>query len=359
MGTMHFFNNKKDYEYIDKNVYEMFSVGSARLHIYKYLGPKATYSDDLTINSDTDANEGTIGDLLLGANTNRKYSTNVYEIWGHTQLSENSFNLMQFGIALSGSDTLYTTFHYNNMIKTIGRKIMSGDVIEMTFLKDYDLLDENAGPYSRFYVVQDTDRPSEGYSMTWKSHLWRVRSTLITDSPEFADIFGDKNDDANPNKDLSIYNKQLEIMDIILQQAENEVPYIGNDTHHLYVDPNLVQDKIDDMVCDRDNKSTLLGNDAIPPNMNYEDIDKGEVFPQNPTENQYFIRTDSAEERLFIFYSGVWRLLENNKRHKWSDTPEYLDIVNNEETFINQEGKETDVRQGLSKVVKPKKSFKS
>lgn len=354
MGTMHLYRNPNDYQFIDRSIKEMFSIGAARLHIYKYLGPKASNSEDLTVNSDPNADETVIGDLLFGSNNYRKYSTSVYELYGHTQLAENTFNLMQFGIALSGNDTLYTTFHYNDMIKLLGRKLMSGDVIEMTFLKDFDLLDETAGPYSRFYVVQDAERPSEGYSMTWLSHLWRVRSTLITDSPEFKDIF----DNIETNTP-SMYDKNIQIMDVLLAQAEAEVPFFGLDTNHLYVDPELVDKIAENHVCNRIDSGDLLGNDGIPPNMNYEDVARGEIFPPTPSEMDYFIRTDSTPEKLFMYYKGAWRLMEYDNRQSWTDTPLYLnEVINTEETFIDDNGDTQDVRQGMSSIVKPKVSFK-
>ena len=48
---------------------------------------------------------------------------------GMYQVSDNDFDLSQFGLFLQ-TGTLFMTFHINDMIETIGRRIMNGDVLE-------------------------------------------------------------------------------------------------------------------------------------------------------------------------------------------------------------------------------------
>ena len=98
------------------------------------------------------------------------------------------FDLSQFGLFLN-NDTLFITFHYNFMIDTIGRKLMSGDVLELPNLKDFNPLDSGiARAIPKYYVIQDAAFASEGFSQTWLPHLWRVKATPLVSAQEYNDI---------------------------------------------------------------------------------------------------------------------------------------------------------------------------
>jgi hypothetical protein len=75
------------------------------------------------------------------------------------------------------------------MIDTFGRKLMNGDVIEVPNLKDYNPLNA-ALPLAlpRYYVIQDANFASEGFSQTWLPHLWRVKATPLTNAQEYNSI---------------------------------------------------------------------------------------------------------------------------------------------------------------------------
>jgi hypothetical protein len=99
------------------------------------------------------------------------------------------FDLTQFGLFLN-NDTLFITFHFNDMIDTFGRKLMSGDVLEIPNLKDYYPLNAT-GIYKavpRYYVIQDAAYAQEGFSVTWLPHLWRVKATPMVNAQEYQDI---------------------------------------------------------------------------------------------------------------------------------------------------------------------------
>jgi hypothetical protein len=85
-----------------------------------------------------------IEDLLLLENRDRVYAPDVFVMRGVYRTQDIDFDLTQFGLFLNG-DTLFITFHYNNMIDTLGRKLMSGDVIEVPNLKDYHPLGYQLG----------------------------------------------------------------------------------------------------------------------------------------------------------------------------------------------------------------------
>jgi hypothetical protein len=176
------------------------------------------------------------------------------------------------------------TFHYNDMIDTFGRKLMNGDVIEIPNLRDYHPLNASIPrALPRYYQIQDADFASEGFSVTWLPHLWRVKCTPLKDQQEFSNITdkpfvaeniwdpgnfypsgtivnqGDNYYQAQVNvpADTDITNinfwapytpntisdvqgtrvKDYEINDAILAQADAEVPLSGYDNQTFYIEP--------------------------------------------------------------------------------------------------------------------------
>ena len=190
-------NKTSDYKFLDNTIREMYTAGGLDLHIHKYLGPK-TVGDSATREGSegTDATRPTydetnplfIEDLLFLENRDREYDDSVYTLRGVYNAADIDFDLTQFGLFMNG-DTLFVTFHYNDMVDALGRKLMAGDVVEFPNLKDYHPLDMS-GPKAlpRYYVIQDAAFASEGFSQTWLPHLWRVKMTPLSASQEYDDI---------------------------------------------------------------------------------------------------------------------------------------------------------------------------
>lgn len=170
-----------DYKFIDKQIYEMFQVGGTDLFFHKYIGP-VDPGDPNHATSPT-----TIQDVLFLENRDRKYDTDVYIMRGVYNVQDIDFNLSQFGLFLQ-NDTIFLTVHINNSVETLGRKVMSGDVIELPHLKDDFALNDFSMALKRFYVVEDINRAAEGFSATWYPHLYRLKLKPIIDSQEFKDI---------------------------------------------------------------------------------------------------------------------------------------------------------------------------
>ena len=121
-----------DYHFIDKQVYEMFTVGGTDINIHKYLGPNNPSEDDRSSTQpEYDAvKETNIQDLLFLENRDRKYDPDVYTHRGIYNVQDIDFDLSAFGLFLS-NDTLMLTVHINSIVKTLGRKPMPGDVLEL------------------------------------------------------------------------------------------------------------------------------------------------------------------------------------------------------------------------------------
>ena len=177
-----------DYKFIDRTVYEMFQVGGVDVFLHKYIGP-ADPSDPNKAMGET-----TIQDVVFLENRDRKYDADVYTLRGVYNTQDTDFNLSQFGLFLQ-NDTVFLTVHINNSVDTIGRKIMSGDVVELPNLKDEYALNDFKSALKRYYVVEDVNRAAEGFSATWYPHLYRLKLKPIVDSQEFKDILNRPEDE--------------------------------------------------------------------------------------------------------------------------------------------------------------------
>ena len=142
-----------DFEFLDRQILEMFTVGGTDLFVHKYLGPSNPDAADATADQPRydSVNETNIQDLLFMENRDRKYDPDVYAMRGVNNVQDVDFDMTQFGLFLQ-NDTLMLTIHIRSSVKTLGRKIMSGDVIELPHLVDEYALNDYATELKRFYA---------------------------------------------------------------------------------------------------------------------------------------------------------------------------------------------------------------
>jgi hypothetical protein len=162
-------HKSKDYEFLDNIIREQFTVGGTDIHIHKYVG-----TDD----GETAKDHTQIQDMMFLENRDRKYDQDIYTTRGIYSVQDIDFDLSQFGLFLS-NDTIFLTIHINSSVKTLGRKIMSGDVVEFPHLKDEYAENDFNVALKRYYVVEDVNRSAEGFSQTWYPHLYRVKLKQI------------------------------------------------------------------------------------------------------------------------------------------------------------------------------------
>ena len=280
-------NKTNDYNFFDRTISEQFTAGATDLYVHKYMGPTSQGPSIDATQPQYDVLAPTnIQDLLFLENRDRTYDPNIYRLRGHYNVQNLDFDLSQFGLFLN-NDIIFITVHYNDMIELVGRKLMVGDVIELPHLLDYNPLKETIPvALKRFMQVTDANYASEGFSPTWFPHLWRIKCEPLVDSEEFSQIlsapidqdtylglwdkdktypagyvitFGDKNykalidvpvgitppnatywqlDTADNLKDiLATYNKNIEINNAALAEAERLVPKAGYDRSNLYIVP--------------------------------------------------------------------------------------------------------------------------
>lgn len=291
-----------DYKYADRVIKSFFDVSGTKMLVHRYIG---------TYDSKGRPVDGVkIQDLLFMETRDRRYSKDIIELMSIYEMSDDDFELSQFGFM--STDTLYLDFHMNEMVNRVGRKLASGDVIEIIHLRD-DLLEEHEGGINNFFVVQEGRRPVQGFHANWLPHMWRVRVKKITDSPMYDDILDD-----NSNF-LSTLQKLEDSNDAVVAEGAEEVPehyseidYVYNQNKHGMVTPPS------DMTID-----------------SLSEIEQSNTFPYDAEEGQYIVRTDYQPNQLFQYVDGTWRIVDIRNK-KWIGFHEYTtSFVENENEWVS------------------------
>lgn len=372
-----------DYHFMDRIILEEFTVGGTDVVFHKYLGPKLVSGENATVDQpiyDT-ISPANIQDLLFMENRDRRYDPDVYVIRGVYTVTDQDFDLSQFGLFLS-NDTLFLTVHINGSVKTLGRKIISGDVIELPHLKDEYALNDYDVALKRFYVVDEVSRAAEGFSQTWYPHLYRLRLKQISDSQEYKDILdlpADEDSGRTIRDVLSTYEKEMQISDAIVGQAEVDALRSGYDVSHFYTlasnpDGSITLVTVDTTEITADGGSFsylastgvqnrpvkegydgyLLGTSDAP---NGAPVGTGITFPGNKDLGDYFIRTDFLPHRMFRYDGTKWTRVKDDVR--MTMTPK-TDRFTQKGSFINNTstniigGEVVEERQSLSKALRPR-----
>jgi hypothetical protein len=361
-----------DYKFIDKTVWEMFQVGGIDVLVHRYLGPGTAVQGDSPSTPTYNSSDPTqIQDLLFLENRDRKYDPDVYVLRGVYNLQDIDFNLSQFGLFLQ-NDTVFMTFHINDTVEKLGRKIIAGDVIELPHLKDEHALNTLQFALKRFYVVEEVSRAAEGFSVTWYPHLYRAKCKPLVDSQEFKQILdgvAEEGSNTTLRDVMSTYEKEMQITAAVLDQAEADAPKSGFDTTKYYhlqqgtdgkaqlisVDSETINitddqipatDKFGNPILDSDGNPVYAGitanqtiqtierggygsingntdewlTDAIPANGAM--FSAGISFPANAQEGQFALRTDYMPNRLFRFSGTRWLKIEDDVRMTMSNLGE-------------------------------------
>ncbi len=394
----------------------MFQVGGTDVFIHKYLGPGSNLEETQATPTYNSNSVNNIQDLLFLENRDRKYDKDIYMLRGVYNLQDTDFNLSQFGLFLQ-NDTIFITFHINDTVEKLGRKLISGDVLELPHLKDEYALNDLQFALKRYYVIEEVTRAAEGFSVTWYPHLYRAKCKPLVDSQEFKEILdlaAGEDSDQSLRDIMSTYEKEMQITQAVLDQAESDSPRSGYDTTRHYMlqkdaagRPELVTvdsteldasvqtratDENGNPLFDQDGNPVYVGStastiyqspdydgpltgdgDGIPPNG--APFTAGIAFPLQPVEGQYHLRTDYLPKRLFRFNGRRWAKVEDVNRMTMSNMG-YEDVVdggspNNvfldkdvrltqKTTFINNpavstiNGKQIKEKQSLSKALRPK-----
>jgi hypothetical protein len=385
-----------DFRFLDRTINEQFQVGGTDIFVHKYLGPVDPAAGESTPSTPINSNpipEMGIQDILFMENRDRHYAPDIYQLRGIYTMQDIDFNLSQFGLFLT-NDNIMITFHLRSTFDTLGRKIMSGDVLELPHLKDEYASDDAMVALKRFYVVTDVTRAATGFSQTWYPHLLRAKCQPLVDSQEFKEIL-DADAGAGNGSTLrdviSTYGKNMEITKQIIAQAEADAPSSGYDTKGFFMLPlkeDGLLDIVDTTITDADasteypavdasvilrspDKNYYVGyltEDAVPPNG--APYSFGVTFPNNPVQGQFHLRNDFLPNRLFRWDGKHWLKFEDKVQMTLNDLGyentaagarwEGKDVRQTQKgSFINNNststiaGKVIKERQALSKALKP------
>lgn len=353
MPRLQLYNRRKGHTYkqMDNYVRQQLLQGGTEFLVHKYVGPVS--SDDpenavpINLSGDDIISELTIQDIFFQENRDRIYNNDVYSQWGHYTISDNDFDLSQFGLFLP-NDVKFVEFHLNDMVDTIGRKFMSGDVLEIPHLRDELLLDATRPAINKFFVITDVNKASDGYSPLWYTHLYRVKIEPMPVSQEYNDILDREIEDSAGEtlRDiLSTFNDDIAISDAIAEEADRRVPQYNFETAHFYYVP------------DNDTGVAfpwIFAGDGEPPN-GAELLGSGNGFPNDAVEGEWFLRTDYTPAVLFQREGNCWRRREVDYRRKWTAAHRILTtFINNDNITTMPNGEEFAEKTAISKAVKPR-----
>jgi hypothetical protein len=362
-----------DAQWFDRQINEQFTMGGVDIYIHKYLGSEnPNVTNDATQPNYPNLAAQNIQDILLLENRDRKYAKDIYRLRAHYSPADLDLDLSQWGLMIA-SGTLYITVHLKTMVDTIGRKLMSGDVLELPNLKEFYSLDDTLPiALKRYYVIQDGTRPANGFSPSWWNHLWRLKTSPMTDSQEYADIMNDIVIGLNGQPVLingntttygnitSSINTYQNMSNAIVAQAEYEVPESGYNTDPLwaplFVNGDPKQGPLPPGSSpDQKINGYLTGNGEA---INGYPVTPATEFPSNPTNGQYILRQDYFPARLYRWNNAKWQYVNSDVRT--SLTPgkgktQRDKFINNSNTFINQSNVSVPILQNLSNLLRPDK----
>ena len=103
----------KDYDFLDKTITEMFTVGGTDVFVHKYLGPANPDEADATPSQPryNAVKETNIQDMLFLENRDRKYDPDIYVIRGIYNVADIDFDMSQFGLFLQNDVLFLSLIH--------------------------------------------------------------------------------------------------------------------------------------------------------------------------------------------------------------------------------------------------------
>jgi hypothetical protein len=299
------------------------------------------------------------------------------EMRGHHVPVDVQYDLSAFGVTMS-SDVIRVTFHYNDMLDILGRKVIAGDVLEFPSMRDTPVFTDAVG-INRFYEVIDALYSAPGYGQKWFPHIWLVRAKLLTASPEFTEIINQTatgqndggvgegigiftpgftdtvNSDGNPGlgvnpqimSSLSTLCTILCITDTNIAEAQLydffDPKFFESANLYIYIDPDTGYPNIG---------SNYFSGDGIPPN-GAPLVGAGTTFPNTMTDEQYYLRIDYYPARLYQKQGSCFKLIEEDVLKIWTAQNRVLDefLLNNNVTTL-PDGTTIPEKQPLSQILK-------
>ena len=126
-----------------------------------------------------------IQDPLLMENRDRDYAKMSLQIKVQYTPFDAVSDLSKFGFQVSDIFTFTTS--YAEMVKTLGRPIVVGDVLEVPSELQYD---HNLRPVHKFLEVSDVGWAADGFTTGWKPIIYKFQAQQLIPAAEHRDILG-------------------------------------------------------------------------------------------------------------------------------------------------------------------------
>lgn len=403
-------NKGNDYRFADRVVREHFLVGGTGIFVHKLLGTHAQ-TDSVASDQPTNTNVSptNVQDLLFLENRDRNYDPDVYDLRGVYSVQDQDFDLTQFGL-FQTNDTIYLTFHLNDMVDRFGRKIMPGDVFELPHQRDDLRLDcatmtLTAQPTKKFRKGETITGGTSGATATVIAYNHDAKTVRVTVGADFQTgevVTGDKSSASattssyTPKEDMAI-NKFYVVEDaargqegydpgwwphiwrckaVAMQDAQEfrDILGSGKEADDLKNIMSTYQEDIninDAVVNEATRNVPTKGSDVGHLYVNEKDTHKinpksqsgkpglgltishtGTSFPPSITEGQYVLRVDYSPNRLFRKEGNRYIKVSDDFRGSYVSSNQQLDsFINNDKAGEGSNNKE---REYLSKVITPK-----
>jgi hypothetical protein len=261
--------------------------------------------DGTPLNSITTNLGDQIQDVVLMENRDRKYRDDVVKLYGAYTVSQNALDFARFGLMLS-SDIVQMEFHKGEMEQFCGRRILPGDVIEMSHMRD---VGTDGIPTNRWYEVRSIVKSPRGYDNAYQFHILAVTMRPLQNAQEFADLMnrvvnsGGGSPDATLGDQSSTAGTYNDITATIQNSAFEQAYTTWWDTTPVYIDPDTTD-------------PYKWTDDAKPPNG--LPVTVASSFPSSPTEGEYLIRTDFTPNKLYRFQDNIWVFKELDRKREWN-----------------------------------------
>lgn len=287
----------------------------------------------------------TIQDYVLLENRDRSYLRTSTIIKCQYDLLDVQTELAKFGINLP--QTYIFTTSFQAMVRTLGRPVLVGDIIELPGEVQYD---HQLRPVRKWLEVTDTGWSTEGYTMNWKPNLFRFYAQPIMPSVEHRDILGlpgqvnslltDEqllvDGQFDPNDLAYAANQQ------IIQDGKEAVPQTGADPQDLFSGTPLLGPR-----GGYDGRD-LYVQDAIPPDGAAYTVGDTLPDPMSISDKHYHRQTYTnvpsalrPPERLLQWHAdkGRWKLVEVNTRGPNESHKKTISKIMQSTTKINPDDK--------------------
>lgn len=126
-----------------------------------------------------------IQDTFFMENRDRDYAKTSVQLRVQYTPFDTVSDLSKFGFQIA--DIYSFTISFAEMVRALGRPIVTGDILELPNEIQYDI---NLRPVRKFLEVTDTGWAADGYTTSWKPIIYRFQAQQLIPGQEHRDILG-------------------------------------------------------------------------------------------------------------------------------------------------------------------------